>query len=207
MPRPATRLSDGLLMAAMPLLFSSNLILGRAVVGEVEPWTLAFLRWTIALFLILPVTAAGVWRHRGELLAEGGRIALLGFLGMWVWGALVYLALRHTSATNATLIYTASSVMILLLDWALRGRPVTARQAAGVILAVLGVATIVLRGEPERLLALSFNVGDAIMLLCALAWALYSVILKSPRLQRLPSLPLVTAVMAAGAVSLFPFML
>ena len=45
------------------------------------------------------------------------------------------------------------------------------------------------------------------MLFCALAWALYSVILKSPRLQRLPSLPLVAAVMAAGAASLFPFML
>ena len=116
MSRPTMRFSDGLLMAVMPLLFSSNLVLGRAVVGEVEPWTLAFFRWAIAFLLILPVTAAGIRRHGSELLAEWRRVALLGFLGMWICGALIYLALRYTSATNATLIYTTSSVMILLLD-------------------------------------------------------------------------------------------
>lgn len=201
------RSRDIAVLALMPLFFSSNLVIGRAAVAEVEPWTLAFLRWSLALALLMPLAAAGLAAERRALLRQWRRIALLGFLGMWVCGALVYIGLRSTTATNATLIYTSSTVMILVLERLFRGRRIATRQALGVVLAFLGVAVIVLGGDLRRLLGLDLNPGDLLIAFAALSWAIYSVILKQKGLARLPTLPLFAAIVMAGVVSLLPFML
>ena len=99
----------------MPLFFSTNIIFGRAATASVEPWTLAFIRWTLAFLILLPFTWAGLKRHKKLLMSEWKTIGVLGILGMWICGALVYYALHHTTATNATLIYTSAPVLILLL--------------------------------------------------------------------------------------------
>ncbi|WP_414833552.1 DMT family transporter [Afifella sp. YEN Y35] len=205
MQASSNRLRDITLLALMPLFFSSNLVIGRAAVSTVEPFTLAFLRWTVALLLLLPLAAAGLRQHRKTLLENWRLLLVLGFLGMGVCGAIVYLALRHTNATNATLIYTSSGVMILVLEWLFRGKRIALRQALGVALAFIGVAVIVLRGDLSRLIALELNAGDLLIALCAFSWAVYSVLLRRGSLHTVPTLPLFTAIVAAGAVVLLPF--
>ena len=51
---PASRTRDIALVALVPLFFSTNVVIGRAVTAEVAPWTLAFLRWSGALLILLP---------------------------------------------------------------------------------------------------------------------------------------------------------
>lgn len=201
------RSRDIAVMALMPLFFSSNLVIGRAAVAEVEPWTLAFLRWSLALAILVPLAGGGLAAQRRKLLRQWPRIALLGFLGMWICGGLVYIGLRTTTATNATLIYTSSTVMILILERLFRGRRIGFRQGLGVVLALLGVAVIVFGGDPRRLLAFGFNSGDLLIALAAFSWAVYSVVLKQKGLAYLPTLPLFAAIVAAGVASLLPFML
>ncbi|MBZ8132468.1 DMT family transporter [Afifella sp. IM 167] len=203
----AGRLRDAALLAVMPLFFCSNLVIGRAAVTEVAPWSLAFFRWLGAFLILLPFAWQGLRRHRRQLREVIGLVFLLGFLGMWVCGAMVYFALQHTNATNATLIYTSAGVMILLLEWMFRGRALTFRRVVGVIMAFLGVATIVLRGELARLITLDFNGGDLLIALCAFSWAVYSVLLKRPSLDGLPTISLIAAISAAGSVALLPFAL
>jgi drug/metabolite transporter (DMT)-like permease len=194
-------------MALMPLFFSSNIIIGRGAIGAVEPFTLAFFRWSGALLILLPFAWAGMVAIRTGLSRQAKRIALLGFLGMWICGAMVYLALDYTTATNGTLIYTTSPVLILLLEAIWRGRPITLRQAVGSACAFLGVAMIVLKGNLGSAFAHDYNIGDLIFLGCALAWAVYSVLLKQEDLQQFPTMPLFAAIIAAGATSLLPFMI
>ncbi|CAG1003467.1 MAG: DMT family transporter [Rhizobiaceae bacterium] len=194
-----------LVMLVTPLFFSTNLIFGRFVVDEVAPFTLAFLRWASVAVALSPfllrerVAAAAVLRSSGAL------VVLLGFLGMWICGALVYLALDMTTATNGTLIYTTSPVIILLIEATFRGRRIGRREAIGSAVAFVGVAVIVLRGELDALLTLDVNVGDLIFLGTAIAWAVYSILYRSPRLAALSNLALFSAVAAAGAVTLLPF--
>ncbi len=205
MTESSTRLRDIALMIMMPLFFSSNLIIGRAAISEVEPWTLAFFRWFGAAVILLPFALGPLIRHRRTLMANWAPITLLAILGMWICGALVYLALRFTTATNATLIYTSSPAIILILEWLFRGRRIGLRHIFGVVIAFIGVAVIVLKGDLSRLAGLQFNPGDLIIAFCALSWALYSVVLKRPRLQSLPTMPLFTAIVIAGALTLAPF--
>ena len=187
----------------MPAFFSTNIVFGRGAIGSVEPFTLAFLRWFLAgsiLALALRGPFAGFdWRRLTVPLLG------MGFLGMWVCGALVYVALQDTTATNGTLIYTSSPVLIILLEWALRGRRIGWREAVGVAIALLGVVVIVCRGDPDILLGLRFNRGDVIFVATAISWAFYSVWLKSERFGGLDTFALFAAIALCGAALLAPF--
>jgi drug/metabolite transporter (DMT)-like permease len=195
------------LLALMPLFFASNLVIGRASTGLVEPWTLAFWRWMIATLLLLPFAwreLAAEWRG---LLRVSGDLLILGVLGMLICGGLVYVSLHATTATNATLLYTGSTLVIVVLDAIYFGALLTPVRIAGLIVGFLGVATIVLQGEPMRLITLELNWGDLGIAVCSISWAIYSVMLKKERLRRLPSVALFAAISLAGALTLAPPML
>ncbi|WP_417773254.1 DMT family transporter [Stappia sp.] len=193
------------LLIVMPVFFSSNLVIGRAAISTVEPWTLAFLRWILAFAMLLPFALAGMRAHRKTLQREWTTLGIMGILGMWICGAGVYFALNYTTASNATLIYTSSPVLILLLEWLFRGRRIGTREGLGILLAIAGVVLIVVKGSLATLLALELNAGDVLMALAAMAWAGYSVLLKRPAFAEVPTLSLFATLAAAGALTLLPF--
>jgi drug/metabolite transporter (DMT)-like permease len=200
----ALRLGDFAAVALVPLCFATNVVIGRYIAGEVAPWTLAFLRWTAAFLILFPFAAAGIRQSIARIFVEARQIVLLGFLGMFVCGGVVYLALHHTTAANATLIYTSSNVMVLLLEWGFRGRSIGLREWIGTALALAGVAIVALGSEGWRL---TLNPGDALIAVAALAWAVYSVSLKRPSLTKIPGSALFAAIMFTGAIMLAPTML
>lgn len=201
---PAARLSDWLLFFAVPIFFSSNIIFGRGVIGDIAPFITAFLRWTGAAIIMLPF----VWADRRAAWAfvrnHTWLWLLIGALGMGVCGGLVYWALTLTTAANATLIYTTSSLFIILFQWAFQGRAIGGREIVGMVIAFAGVAVIVLRGDLEALRHLSFNLGDFCVLIAAIAFAAYSLLLRHPALKPLPPLSLFGLIAVSGAVVLAP---
>ena len=204
MPEP--RVVAALLLLVAPLFFSSNLIIGRAAADTVEPAALAFWRWFLAFLILLPFTFFALRRHWLEVVALGWRLWLAGFLGMVICGVGIYIALDHTTATNATLIYTTSPVIIVALEALFRGVQPARRQLFGMLLAFCGVAIIVLRGDIDRLIEFQFNIGDLGIALGAVAWAVYSVMLRREEFARLPTLVSFAAIAAAGTMMLAPMM-
>jgi drug/metabolite transporter (DMT)-like permease len=195
------------LLALMPLMFASNLVIGRASAGLVEPWTLAFWRWSIAGLFLLPFAWRGIVSNWRQFRPAMGEILILALLGMFICGGVVYISLHVTTATNATLLYTASTLFIVVLDAIFFRNPLTLTRIVGVVIGFLGVATIVLEGELNRFLTLQFNWGDLGIAICALSWAIYSVMLKGKKLSGLPSLPLFALIVAVGSLTLVPPML
>jgi len=201
------RLRAYLILAVMPLFFVSNLIFGRPAVETVPPWTLATLRWTITCAVIAPFVLPLVRRHLDTILDQWRVIVLLGFLGMWVCGGLVYWSLLYTTATNGTLIYTASPVLVVLADALISRRPLPMTQALGVLLGLLGVFTVVLKGDPSALLHLHFNIGDIGFIISAIGWAIYSLLLRQTTIEDLPTAALFFVIAWCGATLLIPFMM
>jgi drug/metabolite transporter (DMT)-like permease len=205
MDSDAARARDLVLVALVPLFFSTNVVIGRLIAGEVGPWTLACLRWSGAFLILLPFAAGALRRHARDIVSQGPVVVLLGFLGMFICGGIVYLGLHYTTATNATLIYACSPVLILLLEWLFRGRPIGLLEISGAALAFTGVAVVALGAAGGSRFAL--NPGDAMIAVGALSWAIYSVLQSRPGITAIPSLPLFAAVALAGAVLLSPMML
>lgn len=205
MPPAVARLSDVALIALVPLLFSTNSVIGRAVAGETGPWTLAFLRWTLAFLILAPFAIPSLLAHSRAILARAPEILLLSFLGMVICGGVFYQALHLTTATNATLVYASSNVLILLLEWLFRGRRISPRQLVGTLLALAGVGVVTLGSD--ELAAFAVNPGDLLVVIASLAWAIYSVLLKRPGLTELPGLALFAAIMLGGIALLLPMMI
>ncbi|MDH4439472.1 MAG: DMT family transporter [Rhizobium sp.] len=201
---PAPRLLDWALFLLTPVFFSSNLIFGRGITGEMGPFTTAMIRWVGSALIMSPI----VWHHREVCFAFVRRHTLLwlllGILGMGICGGGVYWALTLTTASNATLIYTTSSLFIILFEWMFVGRRISLRELLGMLIAFAGVAAIVLKGDLAAILHLRFNLGDLAILAAAIAFAVYSILLRRPGIRAMPPLPLFGLLAFAGAIVLIP---
>jgi drug/metabolite transporter (DMT)-like permease len=194
-------------MAALlltPLFFSMNLVVARASVASISPWNLAFWRWIIAVAILLPFATAAMIRHRAVLRAEWKQLIILGFLVTVACGGNVYVALQYTTATNATLIYTTSTIMVVVLAAMLERRRLPAGQIVGAVAGFIGIALITLHGELQRLIDLRFNIGDLSVFVAALAWAIYSLMVRKGPLMRIGAVPAFTAIAIVGTALLVP---
>lgn len=192
-----------LLMLA-PLFMASNVVIGRAASDTVPPVGLAFWRWLLAVLILLPFAWSGLRRHLPTLRREWRAVLALGAIGMGICGSFVYVGLEHTTATNAGLLYAVSPVLIVIIAAIWLGERVTALQAAGIALALLGVVVILTAGRPGAILTLDVNVGDLWVLGAVVGWAVYSVLLRRFPVA-MPTIPLFAAIAGAGVICLAPF--
>jgi drug/metabolite transporter (DMT)-like permease len=176
-------------------------VASRYAIGETDPFTLAMWRYAIGVLCLLPfVLARGRVRFAARDLVP---MALLGVVQFGVLVALLNTALQHITAARAALIFALFPLLTMLIA-AIAGRErMTAPKAAGVILAVAGVA-IALGEQAWSGQALSLA-GDGAMLAAALCGAVCSV-LYGPYLKRYPALSvgfyaMVCATLALGAAS------
>lgn len=199
-----TRLTDWLIFLAVPFFFSSNIIFGRGVIGEASPFIAAFIRWIGSSLIIAPFMIAD-WRNCIAFVRQKTLLWLvLGILGMGVCGGVVYWGLTMTTAANGTLIYTTSSLFIILFQRIFQGRPIRRLEVAGMIIAFAGVAAIVLKGDMSALWQMKFNIGDFAILTAAIAFAVYSLLLRDPAARQMASFSLFGLIAFSGALVLLP---
>lgn len=203
MPERRRRLAR-LLMWITPALWSANYLVARAADGVIAPHQLALGRWALALALMLPFTWAALARRPRLWLAEWRQLLVLGALGMWICGAFVYIGGQTTTALNIGLIYAACPVAIAACGvWLLHER-MSGGQRVGALLALTGVLYVIAKGELGNLLAVRLTVGDGWIVVAAVSWVGYSILL-----QRWPSVldpaPRLAAVALGGLVVLLPF--
>jgi drug/metabolite transporter (DMT)-like permease len=202
-PQPQAAAATHAALALTVLLWSSNFIVGRALRDDVAPATLNFLRWALALLVLVPLTLPDLRRHRLLLARHWKLAALLGATGVAAFQTLGYVALTMTTALNAILLLSLAPLAIAALSWLAHGERLSARQGLGLATSLAGAAVLILRGDVATLAGLRFNGGDLCMLVAVLLWAVYSVLLRQ-RPAELPPLALHTLSVAAGTLCMLP---
>jgi drug/metabolite transporter (DMT)-like permease len=127
----AQRLARAMLWI-VPLLWSSNYLIARAADGVIAPHMLALGRWVLAGLIMLPFVWRGLVRDGAPWRSEWRQILVLGALGMWICGAIVYLGGQSTSSTNIALIYAATPIIIALAGARLLHEKLSLTQRFGV---------------------------------------------------------------------------
>jgi drug/metabolite transporter (DMT)-like permease len=186
-----TRLSarTALLMTLPPLLWAGNAVVGRLAAGLVPPMTLNFLRWTIAVLILLPLGWQAL-REPRLLRERWPYLLLIGTLAMGMYNALQYLALVTTTPLNVTLIAASLPVAMLAVGSAFHGVHPTARQLLGAALSIAGVLVVISRGDAMALARVQFERGDLYIVTAVIAWAFYSWLLaRPPESMRPPQRP------------------
>ena len=191
------------LLFVQPIFMSSNLIVARGGVEFVPPITLAFLRWSLAFLILLPFLWRVLSQNYNNILNEKYRLFFLGATACGICGAFPFIAGVTTTITNMGIIYSTSPIFIILFS-TFFSEKLNKVQFIGLVLCLIGVVSIIIKGDINLLLKLKFTSGDLWMLGAALGWALYSVFLLNWR-SKLNTLTRFTVIAFFGSISLLPF--
>ena len=195
-----------LLLTLTALFWSGNMVIGRGIRGDIPPFTLAFGRWLIAFLLVLPFALPHLRTQWPLLKARWGTLVVLGLLGVGGYNTIAYVALQYTVATNALLLNSFIPIATIAISWAFMGKHLRWLEITGVAVSLIGVITIVARGDPAVLAHLDLNIGDVWMLVAVVVWALYTVGL-SKRPAGVHPMLMLAAFTAVGLAAQIPFWL
>lgn len=193
-----------LLLTLAACTWGGNIVLGRAMHGDIPPMALTFFRWSVAFIVLIPLTLGKFRDDFGLLLRHWKWLVLLSASGVAIFHGFVYTGLNSTTAINAGLMMATSPVIIPAIAFLIhRDRP-TRLQSFGIGASLLGVGIVITRGDFGVLGNLTFNPGDLWILFAVPMWGFYSVILKD-RPQELSSRALMLAITGLGSLMLVPF--
>ena len=193
-----------LLLFIQPIFMASNLIVARGGVEYVPPISLAFWRWAVVFLILLPFTFLSLKKNFKIIKNEYKKLFFLGAMGCGVCGAFPFLAGETTTVVNMGIIYTSSPIFIILISGIFFSEKISLMKIIGLISCLVGVFTIIIKGDISLLINLNFTIGDLWMLAAAIGWALYSIYLFYWK-TNLPIFQRFTLIAFFGVVSLFPF--
>ena len=192
------------MLASTALFWGGTTVAARAAAGDIPPLTLTFWRWAIAFVIFLPFGIRPWWRQRTLYLRHWKMMTGLSFLGIVGFTIFYFTGVQLTTGVNASLMHGGTPIAIVVLSVVILREKITRGEVVGIVLALTGVSTIVLKGDPSRLLQFAFNIGDILVLLSMFSWALYTIFLKwLPK--GLGGSGLIFTVMALAVLMLAPF--
>ena len=201
--RPAFHASPYLLLSLTSLFWSLNWVIGRAIVGHVSPLAFTFIRWTVAVAVMLPFAWPQIRAHWPTVRRHWKVIVWLGAWGTGLHNAFAYVGVQYTTATNGVILNSSIPIMIILLGWLIYRDTITRVQALGVLVSLAGVLAILTRGDPRVLAELTLNKGDLIVLVGMIFWAAYTIFLRMKPAE-LPGLAMLACCGVVGVSILFP---
>lgn len=163
--------------------WGGTFVAARLAVKEAPPFFAASCRFAIAATCLIALTA---WYARREgrpfpvpgSLRQLATLFSLGLTGIFCYNALFFTGLKLTTATNGALIVAINPLLTAVISALWLRERVSATQAAGLLISLLGVSIVISKGSYAVIANLSFNKGDLIMLGAPLCWALYSILGK-----------------------------
>ena len=206
--KPSTTKNNNLfpyiLLFVQPVFMATNIIVARGGVEYVPPISLAFWRWLFVFLILFPFFYSEIYKKRIFLKKEFYKLFFLGLMGCGVCGAFPFIAGMSTTMANMGIIYTSSPVFIIILSVFLFREKIGANRIIGLIICLVGVITIITKGNINYLIDFRFTSGDFWMLGAAIGWALYSIYLLNWK-SKFSLMGRFTLIAFFGFICLLPF--
>lgn len=167
-----------LLLSLTALFWAGNQVIGRAVAGHVPPVALAFLRWSLAAVLMLPVCWPYLRRDWPAMKAEMPHLVLLTVTGSATFNTLQYIGLNYTTAINSLVLNSAAPILIAIACFGIYGDRLKASQLTGILVSTAGVLIVLTRADVATVTGLSFNRGDVLIIFTMVLWGIYTALLR-----------------------------
>ncbi|HPJ26134.1 MAG TPA: DMT family transporter [Synergistaceae bacterium] len=164
---------------AAVIIWGASFVGTKAVLRELDPLTLIWSRFALGAAVLM-----GIQIFRKKLTLPRGKelllFPLLALQGVTFHQWLQCVALQTAKASTSGWIIATSAIFMTLLGWAFLGEKIRFKQLGGMVLATTGLFLVLSDGNPLKLLGGNFgSFGDALMLLSAANWALFSVFSRS----------------------------
>lgn len=200
-----TRLLRGYIFSLIAtIIWSGNFIIARGLSSEISPVSLAFYRWSVAVIVFLPFSIGQIIANFQVLKKHKLYICLNAFLGISLFNTLIYFAGHSTTVLNMSMISITFPIFILIISRIFFKEKITFRKFIGIIIVFFGAVLLVNKGHISSLFQMDFAIGDLWMLLAAITFAIYSVLLKL-RPVELKLIPFQQSSFIVGLFFLTPF--
>lgn len=187
--------------ALATFIWAGNFVIATAIVGEISPATFTFWRWLVALGIFALLFYNTIWHHRNLLLQHIIFFNLAGFFGVGIFHNLVYVSGTYTNTINISLLATLSPLFVFLINKLRNNESVSLIEIVGFIFSFCGLFILITGGN---IASLNANIGDIIMFMAALMFAIYNIIV-SKKPKHIPQLVLVFGVLLFGTLYTIPF--
>lgn len=164
---------------AIIALIIANIIWGAAApvfkwsLQNIEPFTLAFLRYAVAALILLPLTFKALKVERRDLSA----LFLLSIFGITINISLFSLGLQLTSSINVPIIGASAPIFIILSSILFLHEKPKTKVIVGTILSLVGIITIIARPFFEQELSGSI-IGNLLILGAVFGAVVYTTLLR-----------------------------
>jgi drug/metabolite transporter (DMT)-like permease len=140
--------------------------------------TLAFLRFTTAVIILLPFGIRAFCRDIPVVRKHLGYLALTAFLGLTLCNTFVYIAAHTSNTLNLSLIALCSPIFVAIFARLFLHDTLTFSRISGLFTATLGAVLLITGGRIHHLMSFTFSEGDLWMLGQAASFALYSILVQ-----------------------------
>jgi drug/metabolite transporter (DMT)-like permease len=158
--------------------WAGNAVIAKYAVGHVGPFGLSAARWTLALSLIVAISVPQIRRDWPEIRKHWPLLLGYGMVGFAGFNALLYTALKYTSAINCVIAQAGIPGVIFIANYLLFRTRVSAAQILGFTITLLGVALTATNGSLLSITDLHLGFGYGLMMVAVLAYAGYTVSLR-----------------------------
>jgi drug/metabolite transporter (DMT)-like permease len=184
------------------LFWGGTFVAGKLAAENVGPFSIGFLRFTIASMLLLGLT----WKIEGRLPPlrkyQILPIILLGLIGIGLYNVMFYKGLKIIEASRAALIIATCPIFITIFSAIFLKEKITPLKALGIAISVCGATVVISKGDMSRIIDGGIGRGELYIFCCVLSWATYSLIGKGV-MKELSPLTAVSYSAAVGAIALF----
>jgi len=172
---PRGYLAKGIACLAIAILsWGAMFPIAKRTLAVLDAFSLGSIRYAIGTLIFISLLVAFEGRRA---LSYDGRLpaaALFGVAGFTGFNVFVWLGLASTRPEHAAIIMSLQTPMVALAVWLTRGqRPATFTLGCTAV-AIIGVVLVVTGGDPAHAFAYGTLGGDALVVLGAISWVIYS---------------------------------
>ncbi len=162
--------------------WSGNFIFGRYLHDSFPAFGISLWRWGIALSILIVFNIRHLFSFFKMIKANFYKLFLLSLFSVILCSSFQYVGLQYTTATDAGIVLTTMPLFITLCAEVILKEKTKIKQKIGIALAFMGALLLITEGELKRIIHLSFNFGDLILLMTSLMWGIYTSLLKKYKL-------------------------
>lgn len=149
-------------------------VVSKAVMSVIPPYILLTLRLLLGILTLLLVTT--IFGRIEITRLQFWQFFWIGFIGYGISVGLQFVGTNMSTASNGSLVTSATPAFVLIFAAVLLGEKITRRRLIALLVASMGVAAVI---DPRTAqLSSDLFVGNLILVGAALTWALYSVLIR-----------------------------
>ncbi|MGF1696536.1 DMT family transporter [Vibrio lamellibrachiae] len=160
------------------IIWGGNSIVNKMAATAIEPSAMSFYRWFFAMLIMTPFCLPTVIRQWKVIKPYLSKLAFLSMLGMVLNQSLGYYAGLTTTASNMSLIISLVPLISVFISVPLLGKSISMISVIGGVISLAGLTFMLGHGDIGFFLHQDITQGDGLMVLAAVIYATYCVLLK-----------------------------